>query len=101
MAGQDTYLEVWVEKDALSGVLKRVTEKYGINIMVNRGYSSVSAMYDAFRRFKTAHDNNQKVRVIYLGDYDPSGIDMIRDINDRITEFFSYRRSDEEMDGHW
>lgn len=36
MEGQETYVEVWVEKDALSGVLKRVTEKYGINIMVNR-----------------------------------------------------------------
>lgn len=43
------YIEVWVEKDALSGVLQRVTDKYGIPIMVNRGYSSVSAMYDALK----------------------------------------------------
>jgi hypothetical protein len=87
MKNQDTYLEVWVEKDALSGVLKRVTEKYGIPIVVNRGYSSCTAMYDANERFCTACDLDQEIKVIYVGDFDPSGQDMIRDITDRIEEF--------------
>lgn len=88
MEGQDIYLEVWVEKDALSGVLKRVTEKYHIPIMVNRGYSSASAMYDAFMRFvhRGAYKDREVV-ILYLGDFDPSGLDMIRDIKDRIVEF--------------
>lgn len=81
------YLEVWVEKDALSGVLSRVTERYHVPIMVNRGYSSVSAMHDAYERFDYAWRHDQKVQIIYLGDYDPSGIDMIRDIRTRIIEF--------------
>lgn len=85
--GQNVYVEVWVEKDALSGVLSRVTEKYHIPILVNRGYSSASAMYEAYRRFKSKTPW-QKIRIIYLGDYDPSGIDMIRDVEDRIREFF-------------
>jgi hypothetical protein len=86
--GQDTYLEVWVEKDALSGVLSRITNKYHIRIMVNRGYSSVSAMYDAFMRFRRyGFERNRKVKILYLGDFDPSGLDMIRDINERIREF--------------
>lgn len=88
MRGQDVYIEVWVEKDALSGVLSRVTRKYHIPIMVNRGYSSVSAMYDAYNRFRDAHERSQSIRILYMGDYDPSGIDMIRDIRDRISEFF-------------
>lgn len=88
MEGQDTYVEVWVEKDALSGVLKRVTEPFHIPIVVNRGYSSASAMYDAFNRFKKAHENNQQIKILYLGDFDPSGVDMIRDIRSRILEFF-------------
>jgi len=87
MKGQENYLEVWVEKDALSGVLKRVTEKYHVPILVNRGYSSASAMYDSYNRFKDAIEENQKCTILYLGDYDPSGIDMIRDIRDRVTEF--------------
>lgn len=88
MQGQNTYIEVWVEKDALSGVLSRVTEKYHIPICVNRGYSSASAMHEAFKRFYDAFTSGQKCRVIYLGDYDPSGIDMIRDVEHRILEFF-------------
>lgn len=88
MNGQHNYVEVWVEKDALSGVLKRVTQKYHIPILVNRGYSSVSAMYDSYNRFKTAAQRKQKITILYLGDYDPSGVDMIRDIRERITDFF-------------
>jgi len=86
--GQPTYMEVWVEKDALSGVLKRVTEKYHVRIMVNRGYSSVSAMYDAFMRFVNYGAYAQRPsKILYLGDFDPSGLDMIRDISTRIEEF--------------
>lgn len=89
MEGQENYIEVWVEKDALSGVLKRVTQKYHIPIVVNRGYSSVTAMHDAFNRFVDAADNKgQKITILYLGDFDPSGVDMVRDITDRIKEFF-------------
>jgi hypothetical protein len=86
--GQKIYLEVWVEKDALSGVLKRVTNKYHIPIMVNRGYSSASAMFDSFMRFinKGAY-KERPVKILYLGDFDPSGLDMIRDIRERTLEF--------------
>lgn len=86
--GQDNYMEVWVEKDALSGVLRRVTSKYHIPILVNRGYSSVSAMYDAYKRFVNALSEDAHVKILYLGDFDPSGTDMVRDIKDRILEFF-------------
>lgn len=85
--GQPVYMEVWVEKDALSGVLERVTRPYHVPIMVNRGYSSASAMFGAYERFEEAYDRSQSIKVIYLGDFDPSGKDMIRDIEERICEF--------------
>ena len=44
---QEKYVEVWVEKDALSGVLEPIVDEYHVPLMVNRGYSSVSAMHDA------------------------------------------------------
>jgi hypothetical protein len=81
MAGQDRNIEIWVEKDALSNVLYRVSEKYHIRLMVNRGYSSVSAMYDAYKRLC---DDDV---ILYFGDHDPSGMDMIRDVRDRLLEF--------------
>ena len=83
--GQETYVELWVEKDALSGVLQPVTAEYHVRLMVNRGYSSCSAMYDAFNRFHgSGADRNV---ILYLGDHDPSGLDMIRDIQERLNEF--------------
>jgi hypothetical protein len=86
MNGQKNYIETWVEKDALSGVLKRVTQQYHIPILVNRGYSSASAMFDAYERFSSAIEKEQTVNVLYLGDFDPSGTDMIRDVRKRVLE---------------
>jgi len=85
MKDQDTYMEVWIEKDALSSVFYKVTHKYGIRLMVNRGYSSVSAMYKAAERIGNS-DAEESV-IFYFGDHDPSGLDMIRDIEDRLAEF--------------
>lgn len=81
MRTQKRNVEIWIEKDALSNVLYRVTEKYHINLMVNRGYSSVSAMYDAYQRL------NSGDTILYFGDHDPSGMDMIRDVRERLEEF--------------
>lgn len=49
--GQMNYVELWVEKDALAGVLEPITRQYHATLMVNRGYSSQSAMYEASKRF--------------------------------------------------
>ena len=84
---QNVYIEIWVEKDALSGVLKRVTNHYHINLMVNRGYSSCTAMYDAYKRFDRQVTGGKEPHIFYLGDHDPSGLDMIRDVKDRVSEF--------------
>ena len=86
-SGQMKYIEVWVEKDALSEVLKRVTEKYHIHLMVNKGYTSCTAMHDAYKRFMAAEDDVRKAVILYLGDHDPSGLDMIRDIASRLRDF--------------
>lgn len=86
MNNQEVYIEIWVEKDALSGVLKRITSHYHINLMVNRGYSSCTAMHDAYERIKDKQDE-KKCYILYLGDHDPSGVDMVRDIKDRLEEF--------------
>lgn len=83
--GQEYYIECWSEKDALSNILYRVTEYYHTYLVINRGYSSCTAMHDAHQRFE-CNDNNV---IFYLGDHDPSGLDMVRDIRDRLEEFGS------------
>ena len=84
MEDQPNYVEVWCEKDALSNVLYRVTSKYGIRLMVNRGYSSCTAMHDAYERF-TEENDADRMAILYLGDHDPSGLDMIRDVRERLA----------------
>jgi hypothetical protein len=77
---------LWVEKDALAGVLRPIAYKYHITLMVNRGYSSQSAMYEAANRFIDRGEDKRKT-ILYLGDFDPSGEDMVRDIQDRMDMF--------------
>jgi len=87
MADQDNYIEVHCEKDALTNILYRVTYKYHIRLMINRGYSSCTAMYDAYERLDGALNSGKPCYILYLGDHDPSGLDMIRDTRDRLGEF--------------
>lgn len=83
--GQHFYVELWVEKAALAGVLGPIASDYHVTLMVNRGYSSASAMRESAERIR----GRRGVRpvVLYLGDHDPSGEDMVRDINSRLLEF--------------
>lgn len=128
-AGQENYVELWVEKDALAGILAPIAREYHVPMMVNRGYSSQTAMYDAGQRFlnacygkdlpyktlldvarkdgskldEDARERLSKIRyldktslpdqpkrrpiLLYLGDHDPSGEDMVRDIGARLYMF--------------
>lgn len=85
--GQKNYLELWVEKDALSGVLEPITSYCHINLMVNRGFSSTTAMHDAYERISRQESLGKKAIILYLGDHDPSGLYMVQDIKKRLNEF--------------
>ena len=87
--GQQNVVEVWTEKDALSGIFKKTTEKYHVKLVVNKGYTSSSAAYKSYKRFADSITDGKKVTILYFGDHDPSGLDMIRDINDRLLFFLA------------
>ena len=84
-ASQDIYVEVWVEKDALVGVLERACTPLDVGYFSCRGYVSQSAMWRAAGRF--IEESSQECVLLHLGDHDPSGIDMTRDIQDRLDIF--------------
>jgi hypothetical protein len=85
--GQPCYVEVMVEKDALSGILEPVCRNLDVRFTANKGYSSSSAMYEASKRISSAVEKGLEVHLFYLGDHDPSGIDMTRDIQERLGLF--------------
>ncbi|MCJ7828449.1 MAG: hypothetical protein MUP81_01755 [Dehalococcoidia bacterium] len=85
---QDEYIEVWVEKDALVGVIEKACKPLDVGYLSCRGYVSQSAMWSAAQRFIQAGEYHETT-IIHLGDHDPSGIDMTRDIQDRLRMFGS------------
>jgi hypothetical protein len=86
-ATQHTHVEVMVEKAALEGVLVPVCQALDVPFTANRGYSSVSAFYETATRMRASVAAGKQVVVLYLGDHDPSGIDMTRDVDDRLGLF--------------
>lgn len=83
--GQEYRPEVWVEKEALADVISQAAAPYRVPTFSCRGYVSQTAMYDAAKRFEQRRDQGLIPVVIHLGDHDPSGIDMTRDIRDRLA----------------
>jgi hypothetical protein len=84
---QPNHVEVWIEKEALAGVVQQAAGAVQVNYFACRGYVSQSEMYAAGRRFSRYGRAGKRNFVIHLGDHDPSGIDMTRDITDRLTLF--------------
>lgn len=81
---QDAYVEIWLEKDALSGVLYEVTAECDVPLMVTRGYPSLSFLHAAATSIGA---RGKPAYLYYFGDYDPSGMDITRAVEDGIREF--------------
>jgi hypothetical protein len=81
---QDAYVEIWLEKDALSGVLYDVTSEWDVPLMVTRGYASLSFLHDAAEAIGYV---SKPVHIYYFGDYDPSGIDIPKQVEARLRQY--------------
>ena len=86
-ATQPYYVEVWIEKEALAGVFSRVCNELSVPFFCCRGYTSQSEMWTAGRRLAAHAQAGKKPLVLHFGDHDPSGMDMSRDITDRLALF--------------
>lgn len=85
---QDWRVFVIVEKAALAGVLGGVCRQYDVPLLAARGYPSVSIVRElALEYLAPALERGQSVKLLHLGDHDPSGIDMTRDLEERLAMF--------------
>jgi hypothetical protein len=85
---QPQYVEVWVEKDALIGIIEQTARKYDVPCFSCRGYTSQSEMWGASQRIMMKSRGGERpCTIIHLGDHDPSGMDMTRDIRERLAMF--------------
>lgn len=86
-ANQDKRLEVWIEKDALVGVIENICQENDVPFFSCRGYVSDSEMWAGAMRSLRHRKRERDVLILHFGDHDPSGIDMTRDITDRLRLF--------------
>ena len=84
---QPKRVEVWIEKEALINIIGRTCRELDVDFFACRGYGSDTAYWNASQRFRRYAKKGQKTFVIYLTDHDPSGIDMARDLRDRLKLF--------------
>lgn len=80
-------VEVWIEKDALIGVIEDICRELRVDYFACRGNVSQSSQYEAGIRFQRYAKKYQRVTVLHLGDHDPNGIDMSRDNAARLSMF--------------
>ena len=86
---QDYYVELYCEKQAMENTLRPVADKYHIYFGFNKGYSSAATIYELANRLNEQIQDGKNTVVLYLGDHDASGLDMIRDIRERVVEFLT------------
>lgn len=87
-SNQSQRIFVIIEKEALVGVLESLCNRYDIPLLAARGYPSGSVLYDfAQSHLIPATRKRQRCHILHLGDHDPSGIDMTRDLTDRLDMF--------------
>jgi hypothetical protein len=79
----DAYVEIWLEKDALAGVLYPVTSMFDVPLMVARGYSSLSFLHSAA---EVISEQRRPCFIYHLGDYDPSGVNAGESIERTLRE---------------
>jgi hypothetical protein len=79
----DAYVEVWLEKDALAGVVVDVTATYDVPLMVSRGYASLSFLHSAAENME---EQERPCFIYHFGDFDPSGVNAAEKIEETLNE---------------
>jgi len=84
-SNQDKFVEVWIEKKALQGVFERPCRRMNVALAPCKGYPSITFINKARHRFEDAIDKGKEVVILYFGDYDPSGADIPRSLEDNLN----------------
>lgn len=72
---QEKFIEIWIEKDALSSLFRKIAGRYSVSVVVCRGFSSISFLQEYKER--VLHHPEKEPVLLYFGDFDPSGVEML------------------------
>lgn len=93
---QEVYVEVWLEKRTGVAQAKEVCHEYGVTVNAGNGYDGWSSIHEAALRFDQRQRQGKKVHVLYIGDFDPSGLHMFFNLQERLA-FFKANEMMQEM----
>lgn len=88
---QSDYVEVWLEKEALSGVMYPITAQWDVPLMVTRGYPSFTYLAQAAEAILHQVGAHKRPHLYYFGDHDPSGVDIPRHVESEINRIIARR----------
>jgi len=85
--GQPNHVEVWLEKQALANLFQQITSKKNVRLAPCKGYPSLTFMYEAASYLYHNVPKDKDILILYFGDFDMRGVDIQRDINEKLTAF--------------
>ena len=97
----EDYVEIWVEKDALAGVIVEETDPLDVPLMVAKGYTSKSYAFGAAEDIADEMDRLKRIYIYHLGDRDPSGEDAARDVEAKLRRYTQKLRAGEDVEIHF
>jgi hypothetical protein len=80
------YIEIWCEKDALSGIMWDVASDYDVPIVSSKGLPSLTLVYSSFLNIYRAHRAGKKSYLYQFGDHDPTGVIIPQSLESRLNE---------------
>jgi hypothetical protein len=84
---QPAKVEIWIEKEALSGVLTDPCYENRCDYFATKGYPSISSLKEAADRMKRRYDGDQKTVILYFSDHDPEGLHMPQQVGEALADF--------------
>jgi hypothetical protein len=84
MRQQDVAIQLWAESDSIGSVIAPVAERYTIPTFIGRGYASRGYLWSAAKDAVVAHEAGKTVVILHVGDFDPSGVDIFRDVEETL-----------------
>lgn len=100
MRNQNVAIQLWAESDSVGSVIADVADRYTVPTFIGRGYSARGYLWAAAEDAVEAHEAGKTVHILHVGDYDPSGEDIYRDVEQTLSiyaEAIEYRTSANEV----
>ena len=84
MRQQDVAIQLWAESDSIGSVISEVADRYTIPTFIGRGYAARGYLWAAARDAVEAMQADKAVHILHAGDFDASGVDIFRDVEDTL-----------------